>query len=353
MNFIPHSRPTLGREEISHISEVIESAQIRKGRKVEAFEAAFSQRMKIEYAATTSSGTAALHLALLALGVREKDEVIIPSYVCSALLNAINYVGATPVLADIDPETYNLDPNDARKRLSKHTKAVIVPHLFGMPANMEDILALDVPVIEDCAQAVGITYQNRIVGTFGVAAVFSFYATKVITTGEGGMVVSSSKEIIDQIRDLREYDEKRAYKIRFNYKMSDIQAAIGLKQLDRLDSFIQNRRAIADSYNRAFRSLDIITPMENPGHIYYRYIIGLEGNMPFWIQNLRKKGIGCARPVYKPLHLYMGLKDFPRADEAWNQTLSIPIYPTLSEEDVNRVVKIFADTYEEMTGECS
>lgn len=353
MNFIPHSRPTLGGEEISQISEVIESAQISKGRKVEAFEAAFSQRMKIEYAATTSSGTAALHLVFLALGVREKDEVIIPSYVCSALLNAINYVGATPVLADIDPETYNLDPNDARKRLSKHTKAVIVPHLFGMPANMEDILALDVPVIEDCAQAVGSTYQDKIVGTFGVAAVFSFYATKVITTGEGGMVVSSSKEIIDHIKDLREYDEKRAYKIRFNYKMSDIQAAIGLKQLDRLDSFIQNRRAIADSYNRAFRSLDIITPMENPGHIYYRYIIGLEGNLPFWIQNLRKKGIGCARPVYKPLHLYLGLKDFPRADEAWNQTLSIPIYPTLSEEDINRVVKIFADTYEEMTGECS
>jgi len=135
--------------------------------------------------------------------------------------------------------------------------------------------------------------------------------------------------------------------------MSDIQATIGLKQLDRLDSFIQNRRAIAGSYNRAFRSLNIITPMENPGHIYYRYIIGLEGNLSFWIQNLRKKGIGCARPVYKPLHLYLGLKNFPRADEAWKQTLSIPIYPTLSDEDIKRVVKILADTNEEMTGEYS
>ncbi|MBU0699198.1 MAG: DegT/DnrJ/EryC1/StrS aminotransferase family protein, partial [Proteobacteria bacterium] len=208
MKFIPHSRPTLGPEEMAAVADVIASSQIAQGKVVYEFEKAFAQKIGTTYAVSTNSGTAALHLTLLAMEVGENDEVIIPSYVCTALLNAVRYTGAEPVLAEIDPDTYNLEPDDVRRKLTSRTKAVVVPHLFGLPADMEGLLDLNVSIIEDCAQAVGSTYRQKCVGTFGKAAVFSFYATKVMTTGEGGMVVSASKDFMDRVRDLREYDNR-------------------------------------------------------------------------------------------------------------------------------------------------
>jgi perosamine synthetase len=338
-NFIPHSRPTLGQEEIEPVAGVIESSQIAQGQVVHEFERAFAQKMNAKYAASTNSGTAALHLVLLAMGIGEQDEVVIPSYVCTALLNAVKYVGATPVLAEIDPEHYNLDPHDVKRRLTKRTKAVIVPHLFGLAADMEGLLALNVPIIEDCAQAIGSTYRQKYVGTFGEAAIFSFYATKVMTTGEGGMVVSDSKDLMDSVRDLREYDNKDKYKIRYNYKMTDIHAAIGLVQLSRIERFIQRRRVIAGSYDQAFESFDLQLPLREQGHIYFRYVLGLGTDAGSWIRKLQGEGIGCARPVYRPLHQYLGLKGFGRTEKAWKESLSIPIYPSLTEKDVERVIK--------------
>jgi dTDP-4-amino-4,6-dideoxygalactose transaminase len=350
-DFIPHSRPTLGQAEIEPIAGVIASSQIAQGRVVHEFERAFAQKMNAKYAVSTNSGTAALHLVLLAMGIGEQDEVIIPSYVCTALLNVLKYIGAAPVLAEIDPENYNLDPDDVQRRLTKRTKAVIVPHLFGLAADIEDLLALNVPVIEDCAQAIGSTYRQKCVGTFGEAAVFSFYATKVMTTAEGGMVVSDSKDLIDSVRDLREYDNKDKYKIRFNYKMTDIHAAIGLVQLSRIEEFIRRRRAIAKSYDQAFESIDLQLPTREQGHIYFRYVLGLGSDAGSWIRKLKGEGIGCARPVYRPLHQYLGLKGFGRTEKAWKESLSIPIYPSLTEEDVDRVVKGLINTYKEEKSE--
>jgi dTDP-4-amino-4,6-dideoxygalactose transaminase len=350
-DFIQHSRPTLGQAEIEPISGVIASSQIAQGRVVHEFERAFAQKMNAKYAVSTNSGTAALHLVLLAMGIGEQDEVVIPSYVCTALLNAVKYVGAAPILAEIDPENYNLDPDDVKRRLTKRTKAVIVPHLFGLAADMEDLLALNVPVIEDCAQAIGSTYRQKCVGTFGEAAIFSFYATKVMTTGEGGMVVSDSKDLIDSVRDLREYDNKDKYKIRYNYKMTDIHAAIGLVQLSRIEEFIRRRRAIAKSYDQAFESIDLQLPPREQGHIYFRYVLGLGTDSNPWIRKLQGEGIGCARPVYRPLHQYLGLKGFGRTEKAWKESLSIPIYPSLTEEDVDRVVKGLINTYKEEKSE--
>jgi dTDP-4-amino-4,6-dideoxygalactose transaminase len=255
------------------------------------------------------------------------------------LLNAVNFVGAAPVLAEIDPETYNLDPEDVKKRLTDRTKAIIVPHIFGLSADLDDLLALNVPVIEDCAQAVGSTYRRQYVGTFGEASIFSFYATKVMTTGEGGMVVSNSKGLIDRIKDLREYDNRDDYKIRYNYKMTDIQAAIGLAQLDRIEMFIERRREIAKSYNEAFDPLGLQLPPQDSSHIYYRYVIGVGVNADPLIQTFRKQGIGCARPVYLPLHRYLNLGGYSRTEKAWEQTVSIPIYPSLTKENTDRVIK--------------
>ncbi len=337
-DFIPHSKPTLGPEEARAVSEVIASGYIAQGETVNKFEKAVADYLGVEFAVGTSSGTSALHLALLAMGVGPGDDVIIPSYVCSALLNAVNYTGAAAVLADISPDTYSLDALDVKRRLTRRTKAIIVPHLFGLPAAMEPLLKLDVPIIEDCAQAIGSTYHGRPVGTFGAAAIFSFYATKVITTAEGGMVVTSSKDIADRIRDLKTYDQKQDYKVRFNYKMTNIQAAMGMVQLERLESIIRRRRTIAKTYSSAFNACDFILPPVGGGHIYFRYVLGLKGDSNPWIQALSSMGIACDRPIYLPLHRYQKLQQYPVAEKAWRQSMSIPIYPLLTDEEVCRVV---------------
>ncbi len=344
-NVIPHSRPTLGRKEERKVAEVIRSGHIGQGAVVQEFEKSFAELLGIQHAACTNSGTSALHLVLLGMNVGQDDEVIIPSYVCTALFNAVKYTGAKPVLADIDPETFNIDPEDVKKRLTKKTRAVIVPHMFGMPADLDRLLALDVPIIEDCAQAVGSTYFDKQIGTFGYAAIYSFYATKVMTTGEGGMVVSDVRDLIDRIKDLRDYDQRDQYKIRYNYKMTDMNAAVGLVQLDKLDVFIQKRRAIAEEYNQAFHFIVPEPPKNNRGHIYFRYILNVHSDTGPWIRALGKQGIACAKPVYYPLHLYQGLPGYPNTEQAWKQTLSIPIYPSLTDKDANRIIEAFNEIH--------
>lgn len=338
MDLIPHSKPTLGNKEINAVSEVIASGHIAQGRIVSRFEQAVAQEIGVKGAVACNSGTAALHLVLLAMGIGPGDEVIFPSYVCSALLNAVQYVNATPVLAEADPRTHNIDPGDVEKRLSGNTKAIIVPHLFGLPADLSALTSFGVPVIEDCAQAMGARYGDRKVGAFGHAAILSFYATKVMTTGEGGMVVSNSRDLLDRIRDLREYDHKKDLVVRYNYKMTDMQAAMGLSQLEQLPDFIRRRRVIAHHYYSSFEQLPVALPLRDEGHIYYRYIIGLREDVRPKIDALEGKEIMCAMPVYMPIHSYLKLSGYPVTEKIWKGSLSIPIYPSLKEEDIRRVV---------------
>jgi len=346
LNFIPHSRPTLGEAEIKAVTDVMASGQIAEGEVVKRFEKSFAAKMGVPDAVAVSSGTAALHLVFLAIGIGPEDEVIIPSYVCSALLNAVKYVGATPVPAEIDPSTYNLDPDDVARRITSKSRAIVVPHLFGLPADLDKILKMNIPVIEDCAQAVGATHQNRPLGTFGDAAIFSFYATKMMTTGEGGMVVAKSPQIIEQVRDLKNYDEKPTYRVRFNYKMTDIQAALGEIQLARLDDFIKLRRKIARHYIKFLNAPEIKLPAENAEHIYYRFVVRMKADCAWLIRELAKKGVGCARPVFLPLHRQLNMKSYPVTDETWQTALSIPIYPSLGPEEIEQVISIFKNTYE-------
>jgi len=342
---IPHSRPTLGQEEMEAAGRVILSGQVSQGNEVEKFEASFGSRMNTGFAAAVNSGTSALHLALLSLDIGAGMEVIIPSYVCTALLNVVKYVGAEPVLAEIDPDTFNLDPGDVKKRLTKRTGAIILPHMFGLTADTDSFLDLGVPVIEDCAQALGGTYKAKALGTSGCMAIFSFYATKVMTTGEGGMVLSSSKTLIDRVKDLREYDQNENYGTRYNYKMTDIQAAIGAVQLSRLDEFIQKRRAIARKYSMAFRDLDLRLPPDDPDHIYYRYILGLNEKADPWIRALREKGINCSKPVHKPIHMHLGLGRYSISENAWSNSLSIPIYPSLTDQNAEQVISEIRESH--------
>jgi len=345
LEFIPHSRPTLGDDERRAVAAVIYSGNIAEGEVVQRFENAFAEKLGVRNAVATSSGTAALHPVLLAMGIGTDDEVIIPSYVCTALLHAVQYVGARPILAEIDPVTYNIDPDDVQKRITGRTKAIIVPHMFGLAANLDEFLKLDVPIIEDCAQAVGGTYHQKPLGSIGDAAIFSFYATKMMAAGEGGMVTSNSTEIIERIRDLKTYDQKEADRVRYNYKMTDLQASIGEVQLARLDDFIARRKRIAYRYARELKSLNIKLPEENPEHIHYRFVVGLETDCNFLIQGLARKEIGCARPVFLPIHRHLKMDGFPITDKVWKTSLSIPIYPALNHRDIERLLAEFIDVY--------
>jgi len=346
-HIIPHSRPSIIGSDIKAVSSVLESGQIAQGPSVDKFEKQFSDFIEKKETAATSSGTAALHLALLSLGVKEGDEVIVPSFVCTAVLNAVLYTGATPFVADIDPGTYNISVDAVKGAITQKTKAVIVPHMFGCPAEIDELSNLGIPVIEDCAQSVGAHYKGRKIGSFGILSVFSFYATKVFTTGEGGMVVSDSEELISRVKDLRDYDNKDEYALRFNYKMTDIQASLGSSQLSRLEEFLDRRRMIADSYFKEFKDCDFSLPARKEGreHIYYRFVAQTEGDASVYLERSQKNNVMCRRPVYIPLHVCLGLSGYPHTMEAWKKTVSIPLYPSLTKEEIEKIIAVVKEIF--------
>jgi perosamine synthetase len=343
---IPHSRPSLDDEEIRLLHNVLISGQLAQGPQVESFEEELGTFHGLPPGVATSSGTTALHLALLSLGVGQGDEVLVPSYVCSAPLHAVYHSGATPVLVDVDPATGNMDPQDLKKRLTPKSKAIIVVHLFGFPVNLNEIVTLGLPVIEDCAQALGAELGGEKVGTLGRVAICSFYATKIITTGEGGMLLSHDAAILQKTRDLRDYDKRDSFAVRFNYKMTDIQAALGRTQLGKLEKFLNHREKLARVYSENLASLPCTLPLSYQGRIYYRYVISVEQNVSNLIQRLARENVQAARPVYRPLHRYLNLEGYSGTEVAWNSHLSLPIYPSLAPEEVQRICRTLRSFFE-------
>jgi len=339
---IPHSRPTLDGSDVSSVSEVIRSGQIAQGEVVERFEKKVAKYIGVNGAAATSTGTSALHLSLLALGVKKGDHIAIPSFVCSALLNVVKYVGAHPILVDVDPETYNIDIHDLKKKIKKTTRAIILPHQFGLPADIDEVISLGVPVIEDCAQAIGAVYKGEKAGSFGSLSCFSFYATKVLSTGEGGIVVSNSRNLLNKIRDFREYDNKKNYSVRYNYKMTDIQAAMGISQLKKLNSFLLKRAEIAKRYVSELQGLCNlpVASYKDRRHIFFRFLIQIHGSVSKALEFFSERGVICMRPVYKPLHKYLHINGFPNTDVVWNRTISVPIYPSLTDKEICKVLDV-------------
>jgi perosamine synthetase len=338
---IPHSRPTLTETDIEAVVLALKSGYLSQGPLVQEFEKKMAQFIGKKEAAAVSSGSAALHLALLALGVEaKKDEVIIPSFVCSAVLNAVYYAGATPVIVDIEPLSFNISVDAVKGAITRKTKAIIVPHMFGCPSEMDKLSELSIPIIEDCAQAIGATFKGQKVGSFGPLSVFSFYTTKVLTTGEGGMVVGDSEDLISKIKDLRDYDERDRYLLRYNYKMSDIQASLGLNQLAHLEKFIARRREVAARYFEEFKNCNFSSPIWKEGkeHIYYRFVIKARDDASPYLEKFQQKNVICRRPVYLPLHLYLNLAGFPHASEVWRRAISIPLYPSLTEKEIEKIV---------------
>lgn len=318
---IPHSRPDLGDDEIIAAVRVLESGHLAQGREVAAFEeecAAFTGRA---HGVAVNSGTAALHLALIALGVGAGDAVALPSYACAALLHPILWQAGDPVLLDAGP-----DFNVPAGRHRVHARAVIVPHLFGAPAPLPDRAG----VVEDIAQSIG-----GPTGRAGQAAVASFYATKLLTTGEGGMLLTDDADAAALARDLRDYDNRDDFRVRYAYKMTDLQAAVGRAQLRRLPGFIARRREIAAAYDAAFAELPLDLPA-GEGHVYFRYVVRTPGRDDL-AAHLLRLGVDAKRPVHRPLHHHLG-GEYPEAEAAHREALSLPIYPAMTPEEVRVVI---------------
>jgi dTDP-4-amino-4,6-dideoxygalactose transaminase len=336
---IPHSRPTIERSDIEAVTEVLTSGKIAQGEKVREFENALARYVGRKHGVAVSSGTSALHLALLGLGIGAGDEVIMPSYVCSSPYFATLYTGAAPTIVDIDLSNLNICANALKSRISSKTRAIIVPHMFGNPAEIDSLLELGIPIIEDCAQSLGAEYRSHLVGSYGELSVFSFYATKMITTGEGGMVLTDDEKWFTKIADLRDYDNKALLPTKYNYKMTDLQASLGLNQLMRLPRFIEQRRHIASLYNDSLLEYDVGLPdfYVESKPVFYRYVIMLE-KMDRIREKARSKGIICEKPVFMPLH--RNLKEFecPNSDRVHQRALSIPLYPSLSRNEIDYVL---------------
>ena len=340
---IHHSKPTLDIKDAVLFKPVLESGLLAAGRMVAGFEGMFARFVKTKGAVAVNSGTSALHLSLLALGVGRGDEVIMPSYACTALLDAVNYTGAGPVLVDVEYDTCNISLGQVKKKLTRRTAAIIMPHMFGLPCDIGEILDLGVPVIEDCAQSLGAKYKNRPTGSFGVLSVFSFYATKVMTTGYGGMVASGSDRLLGKIRDLVSQDKRESYKTRYNSRMSEIQAALGIRQLKGLPGFLTKRKQLALVYTKCLAGCGFELPAQKDDreHIFYRYVIKSD-NPARLKKHLAQNNIEVIPPVHKPLHRYlrMGAGGFGATEKIFNSIISLPIYPSLKRSEQEKVMTV-------------
>jgi perosamine synthetase len=349
---IPHSRPAIDQEDLRATAEVLRSGQIAQGPWVERFERDMAAFFGLQGGVAVSSGTAALELALRALRIGAGDEVIMPSYVCPAPWLATQRVGAQATLVDIDLNTFNIDPIIACQAVTTKTRAIIVPHLFGLPADLTALERLEIPLIEDCAQTLGVTEQGRPVGTVGQLTVCSFYATKLLCAGEGGMVLSNEGVLLERVRSRREYDGAATLDpSSFNLKLTDLQAALGLSQLGRFSAFHERRRVLATTYRKALSSTSVVCPSVPPGrtHGYYRFIIRLPhfrndpDGLIGLISRLDQQGIHCRKPVFRPLHRYLDQAGYLNSDEADRTALSIPLYPDLTDDEVRQIQQSLAE----------
>ncbi len=345
------SVPLLGDEEKQAVLEVLNSGQLAQAERVRAFEEAFAAFCGTKHAIATSSGTTALQTAMLAHGVGPGDEVITTPFTFIASANAILFAGARPVFVDIDERTYNINPNCVEAALTPRTKAILAVHLFGHPCDMETIMDIaarhGLIVIEDACQAHGAMVRGRKVGSFGTGC-FSFYPTKKITTAEGGMITTDSDEVADRARLIRNHGQRERYYheiIGYNFRMTEIQAAIGLAQLNKLEQFVARRRANAAYLTQGLKG--VIIPVEAPGcrHVYHQYTIRVPNDRDRLVNHLRERGI--ATGIYYPLPVHqqpayqrLGYTDhLPAAETVSQEVLALPVHPALTREELDQIVE--------------
>lgn len=351
---IPIAKPMIGEEEKQAVLEVLDSGMIAQGERVKTFEEAFAAMCGVKDAVATSSGTTALHTALLAHGITVGDEVITSPFTFIASANSILFVGAKPVFVDIDPQSFNIDPTLIEAGITAKTKAIMPVHLFGLGSDMGRIMAIaerhKLVVIEDACQSHGATFNGRKVGAFGTGA-FSLYPTKNITSAEGGMVTTDDSALADKARAIRQHGMRRRYyhdELGYNFRMTDIHAAIGLAQLAKLSDFNCKRKA-----NAAFLSSQlkgVITPAtpERDEHVFHQYTVRVpDGKRDALARHLSENGIGYGIYYPVPIHQQTYYKQvlgydqsLPEAERAAEEVLSLPVHPGLSKRDLNTIVDV-------------
>lgn len=376
MEVIPYALPLIEDEEIKEVIDTLHSNWLSKGPKTVEFESRFKEYVGAEHSIGLNSCTAGLHISQLAAGIGHGDEVITTPYTFVASANTIIHTGATPVFADIDPVTMNIDPKKIEEKITEKTKAIIPVHFAGYPCDMDPIMEIakkhNLIVIEDAAHAVYTKYKGRPIGSIGDFICFSFYATKNLVTGEGGMVTTHNEEWADKMRVMslhgmsknawNRYGDKGTwyYEVEyagFKYNMTDMQAALGLVQLGKLEKMQKRREEIAKKYNEAFSNVDgLIIPYssEENVHAWHLYVLRLNENAftvnrAEWIEALKEKGVGTSvhfipvpmHPYYKELGYR--IEDYPNSLAAYNGAISLPLYPKMTDEQVSHVISAVLD----------
>lgn len=347
---IPAAAPIIGNEEREAVDRVLLSGNLAQGPEVAAFEKEFSAYIEGRHSIALNSGTSALHLAFIAAGIQVGDEVIVPSFSFAATANSVSLAGATPVFVDVEENHFNLDPSQIEAAITSKTRAIMPVHLYGHPANMFEIKKIaekhNLLVFEDAAQAHLATINDTPVGAWGIAASFSFYPTKNMTSGEGGMVTTSSAEIARKIKMLRNQGMEVRYQnelIGFNTRMTDIHAAIGREQLKKLPRWTQQRQQ-----NAAFLSAHlegVVAPKTAPGmqHVFHQYTIRVKDtDRDMFAAELTKRGVGNGVYYPTPIHKLpsFNLKQhLPITEKVAGEVLSLPVHPSLSQGDLEKIVE--------------
>lgn len=366
--FIPYGRQSINEQDIEAVVNVLKSDYLTTGPKIAEFERKVADYTGAKYAVAIANGTAALHAACYAARIGDGDEVITTPITFAASSNCVLYCGGTPVFADINPETYNISPEDIERKITPKTKAIIAVHFTGQPCEMEQIHAIahkyNLTVIEDGAHALGAEYQEKRVGTLSDMTTFSFHPVKHITTGEGGMILTDNPELYQRLKLFRTHGITREEELLtkndrpwyyeqldlgYNYRITDIQCALGVSQMDRLPEFLEKRKQIAKRYNEAFAANEQIQlPYQKEGcdNAWHLYVIRIKnGKRKEVFEKLRAAGIGVNVhyiPVYQhPYYRTHGYAEVtcPNAEEYYKECISLPMYPDLKEEEQEYVIK--------------
>lgn len=359
--------PVIDDTELEAIEEVLASGYLTQGPKVEEFEKAVADYTGARHAVATTSATTALHLSMVALNIGPGDEVIIPSFTFPATANVVIQQGAIPMLADIELKTFNISVDSLKEKITSRAKAIIPVHLFGLSADMDAVMRIasenGLFVVEDAACTLGSLYNGKHCGTIGTTGCFSFHPRKIITTGEGGMLITNDPEIAERVRKLRQHGgvriNNRFYFTEpgFNYKMSDINAAIGISQLKKINWIINRRREIAKKITKELSGIkEIVLPYEPPWarHTYQTYVLILDNTIDrdLFIKKLSQSGFEATLGTYalhmenymQRLYGYTG-NELPNTTKAFRQSVAIPLYPQMKDEEVDRLVYSIKDTF--------